>query len=190
MTNSGQLEAIGTRNGVPFYEVNPSIPSRDDLQERTRSVKVASGGRAMIVNPGTGELLGTGSVAYMEQESVDPTRFVKLYLEGIRQVVGLSKTGLRVFEMVYAQVQASPEKDQVGISSYTAKKCGIEDRTYRRGLRELLDKKLLFASPVEGVFFINIQYIFNGNRLHFVKSYYKKESAELANNELGIGHED
>lgn len=64
----------------------------------------------MIVNPGTGELLGTGSVAYMEQESVDPTRFVKLYLEGIRQVVGLSKTGLRVFEMVYAQVQASPEK--------------------------------------------------------------------------------
>jgi hypothetical protein len=128
-------------------------------------------------------------MAYMEQEEVDPTRFVKLYLAGIRQLVGLSKTGLNVFEMVYALVQESHGSDEVQISSIVASEHGIEDRTYRRGLRELLEKELLYASRVDGVFFINVRYIFNGNRLHFVKSYYKRNAKQQAKLDLGIEDE-
>ena len=174
MTKLGQVEALGERNGVPFYRENPSIPHRGEIQARGRSVKVAEGGKAMLVVNGTGEVLGRGSMAYMEQEEVDPTRFVKLYLEGVRQVAGLKKAGLSVFELVYNEVQATPGKDEVKLSAFTAKEQGgLEDRTFRRGLRELLDKELIFASPYEGTFFINIKYLFNGNRLHFVKSFYK-----------------
>jgi hypothetical protein len=53
---------------------------------------------------------------------------------------------------------------------------GITERTYQRGLRELLDKKFLFRSPSDGVFFVNIRYMFNGDRLAFVKAYHIKGS--------------
>jgi hypothetical protein len=52
----------------------------------------------------------------------------------------------------------------------------LAERTYRRGLRELLDKEVIFRSPVEGVFFVNIRCMFNGDRLAFVKAYHLKGS--------------
>jgi len=52
----------------------------------------------------------------------------------------------------------------------------LAERSYRRGLRELLDKEVVFRSPVEGVFFVNIRCMFNGDRLAFVKAYHLKGS--------------
>jgi hypothetical protein len=37
--------------------------------------------------------------------------------------------------------------------------------TFYRGLRELLDRKFLFRSPFDGMFFVNIRYVFNGDRI-------------------------
>ena len=48
--------------------------------------------------------------------------------------------------------------------------------TYRRGLRELLEKEFLFRSPNPGLFFVNIRFMFNGDRLAFVKSYHLKDA--------------
>jgi hypothetical protein len=61
---------------------------------------------------------------------------------------------------------------------YLAKKFGMEmsDRTYQRGLRELLENEFLCRSPSADVFFVNIMYMFNGNRITLAWSYYLKES--------------
>ena len=190
MSLDRQTLILGERRGIPYYQANPSIPDRDALQTRSRPKQIAAGNKAMIVHPSTGEVLGKASVAFMQGEEVDTQHFVKLYIDGVSGVTGLSKPGATVFEMVIAQLHENPGTDMVNLSSHLAKSKGIAERTYQRGLRDLQSKEILFASHAEGAFFINIQYIFNGNRLHFVKSYYKKESAELANNELGIGHED
>ena len=48
--------------------------------------------------------------------------------------------------------------------------------TFRRGLRELLEKEFLFRSPYDGTFFVNIRFMFNGDRLAFVKGYQLKKS--------------
>lgn len=188
MSNNRHLAPLGDRSGVPFYKTNPSIPSKSELSMRGRNVQIARGGQAMVFN-GTGEILGKTSVAFMEQQEVEPTRFVKIYLDGVRRMVGLGKAGLSVFEMVYAQLQEKQGEDQVALSAYFAKESGIEQRTYNRGLRELLDKELLFASPVAGVFFVNIQFLFNGDRLHFIKSYYLRgsEGKRAGQSELGFG---
>jgi hypothetical protein len=39
-----------------------------------------------------------------------------------------------------------------------------------------LDKEFLFRSPEDGTFFVNIRYMFNGDRLAFVKAYHLKDS--------------
>ena len=55
---------------------------------------------------------------------------------------------------------------------------------------DLLEKELLFASPAAGLFFVNIRYLFNGNRLHFIKSYYLKGTAARHQGQTELGFED
>jgi hypothetical protein len=187
MTNDRQ-KALGDRAGVPFYKTNPSMPARGELQTRSRNVQIAKGGKAMVLNA-TGDILGSASVAFMQEEAVDQSRFIKLYEGGMQRFFGFSKAGVGVFRMVFKQMQLKPNEDQVVLSAYTAKEEeGIEQRTYHRGLRELLDKEALFASAIPSLFFVNIKFIFNGDRLHFIESYYLKRSASdaLSQPELGL----
>jgi len=108
---------------------------------------------------------------------VDKERFVKLYLAGLKQAAGLTKAGLAVFELVYSQVRENPGKDTVPLDPLSS---GLEERTYQRGLRELFAKEFLFRSTNPGLFFVNIRFMFNGDRLAFVKGYtLKKEQPTL-----------
>jgi len=121
-----------------------------------------------------------------EFEEVDKERFVKLFLDGVRKTAGLSSTGLTIFELIYNQVRENPNSDEIKMS-YMVAQSGLPDiaeRTYRRGLRELLDKELIFRSPVDGVFFVNIRCMFNGDRLAFVKAYHLKGSSYQAELQL------
>ena len=103
-----------------------------------------------------------------EWEEVDKERFVKLYLAGLKQAAGLSKAGLAVFELVYRQLQSRPGQDTITLSILTS---GMKKTAYYTGLRELLEKEFLFRSPYDGTFFVNIRFMFNGDRLAFVKGY-------------------
>lgn len=65
-----------------------------------------------------------------------------------------------MFELIYRQVQDTPNTDKVELSFYLATKKinGLTERTYQRGVRELLDRGFLFRSPSDRVFFVNIRY--------------------------------
>jgi hypothetical protein len=102
---------------------------------------------------------------------VDKQRFVKLFLNGVKQAAALSKSGLIMFEMVYNAMRDRPGTDKIELSFLTA---GKPKSTYYNGLRELLEKGFLYNSPYDGTFFVNIRYMFNGDRLAFVKAYHLK----------------
>ncbi len=168
---------ITTKRGFPVYRTNPSVPSTSGLPTRTRRINVPGGKGAVIVDNSTGELKGLGGMGFWWEEEVDTTRFVKLFLDGIKQAAGLSKTGIQVFELVYKEMRLNPGSDEIKLNQYVARDYGISDRTYQRGVRELLEKEFLFRSPSDGVFFVNIRFMFNGDRLAFVKSYHLKDGA-------------
>jgi hypothetical protein len=177
MAEGGQNGAavVMHRMGVPIYETNPSIPQKGDIARNKRK-QIGDEHKGLVINDGSGEVLGPGTAIAYEWEEVDAERFVKLFLSGLKQASGLSKSGLTIFEVVYNQVRQNPNVDEVRLSFYTAKKYieDLSERTYRRGLRELLDREFLFRSPEEGLFFVNIRYMFNGDRLAFVKAYQLK----------------
>lgn len=171
---------INHKKGVPVYSSNPSVPSIDTIKKR-KSVRLGNEQKGFIVDNGSGEVLGQGVAAFYEFEEIDSSRFVKLFLAGMKQASGLSKAGLSVFELVYQQIQEKPNIDKVELNFYTVSKkiTGIAERTYQRGLRELLDREFLFKSPSDGVFFVNIRYMFNGDRLAFVKGYKCKGESQI-----------
>ena len=171
---------LNTKRGFPVYRTNPSVASTNGLPTRNRRFQVPGGKASMIVDNSTGELKGIGGIGFWWEEEVDTARFVNLFLDGIKQAVGLSKTGIQVFELVYHEMRANPGSDEIKLNQYVAKNHGMNDRTYQRGVRELLEKEFLYRSPSDGVFFVNIRFMFNGDRLAFVRSYHLKGHARQA----------
>jgi len=174
MAENSQGNLVTTKRGLPVYRVNPSIPPSNGLATRHRRFEVPGGKAAVIVDNTSGEIKGIGGVGFWWQEEVDATRFVKLFLDGIKQACGLSKSGMQIFELVYYQMRENPGHDKIELSQYLAHDRGINERTFRRGLRELLEKEFLYRSTSDGVFFINIRFMFNGDRLAFVRTYHLK----------------
>ena len=165
---------VSTKRGFPVYRTNPSVPSANGMPTRTKRFHVPGGKGSVIVDNSSGEIKGLGGMGFWWEEEVDSSRFVKLFLDGIKQAADLSKTGMQVFELVYQQMRANPGSDEIKLNQYVAKDHGINDRTYQRGARELLEKEFLYRSPSDGVFFVNIRFMFNGDRLAFVRSYHLK----------------
>ena len=176
MAETGQNgEVISHRKGDPIYHSNPSVPAKGDIS-RGRRRQIGDEQKGLVIDSGSGEVLGPGTAIAYEWEEVDAERFVKLFLSGLKQASGLSKSGLMLFEVIYNQMRHNPNSDEVKLSYFRASESikGLAERTYRRGLRELLDKEFLYRSPEEGIFFVNIRYMFNGDRLAFVNAYHLK----------------
>src|SRR5271165_1698047 len=175
--------AIDERYGVKVYQTNPSIPSESEIK-RNKRAQIGTDMRGLVVDSSSGEILGHGGAIAYEWEEVDKERFVKLYLAGLKQAAGLTKAGLGVFELVYNRLRENPGKDNVLLDSLSS---GLEERTYHRGLRELLEKEFVYRSTNPGLFFVNIRFMFNGDRLAFVKGYrLKKDQPTLP----GLGLDD
>jgi hypothetical protein len=176
------IKPIAIKKGVPIYESNPSIPSPDSISKK-KPVRFGNSKRGFIVSSDSGEIVNVGGAAFFEYEEVDETRFVKLFLAGVKQAAGLSKAGLTLFELVYKELQKTPNVDRVGLSFYTSAQFipMLTERTYHRGLRELLDRQFLFKSPIDGIYFINVKYMFNGDRLAFIKGYTRKNTKKILN---------
>lgn len=179
--NEQRAGAIREKHGIPVYRTNPSVPDANEIA-RAKRVQIGDSHKGFVLDNGTGEILGRGLSYYYEWEEVDKERFVKLYLAGLKQASGLSKAGLAVFEIVYAALRESPGKDTVNLSQDES---ALAPATFRRGLRELLEKEFLFRSPYDGTFFVNIRFMFNGDRLAFVKGYQLKKS-DAAQGQLAL----
>lgn len=182
-----QMEELRSKRGFIQYETNPSVPDKQALQTKQRRVRIGNEQKGVVIN-GTGEILGEGSAVIFEFEEVETTRFVKLYLSGIKQAAGLSKAGLAVFELVYKQLQDNPGVDQIGLSHQQAKRSGLDlsERVFRNGVRDLLEREFIYESLVPGLFFVNIRFMFNGDRLAFVKGYKRKSETSKPDNQLDL----
>jgi hypothetical protein len=178
-----EITDLRSKRGFIRYEKNPSVIDSQAIAKR-RPVRIGIEQKCFIID-GVSEVIGLGSAAFYEYEEVDTSRFVKIFLSGIKQAAGLSKSGLAVFELVYRRVQDNPGTDQIGLSHELAKRSGLDisDRVFRNGLRDLLEREFLYESLVPGVFFVNIRYMFNGDRLALVKDY-KRKNAKSDNHKL------
>jgi DNA-binding IclR family transcriptional regulator len=162
--------SVQTRRGQPVYEENPSVAGVAE-HKRVRMRPTGDVVHAMHVDPGTGEIKGRGAAQFVEEEEVDGERFVKLYLAGLRQQVGLSRPAVAVFELVVLQLQDKKNSDTVHLAAAAS---DMSASAFSRGLRELVDRGFLYRSPYPSLYWVNVRYIFNGDRLEFIKSYRRR----------------
>jgi hypothetical protein len=143
-----------------------------------------------MVAPGSGEVISRGAFGFVEEKEVDSEQFVKIYLAGVRQYGELSKAGALLFEFVYKEISGrdSKDKDTVTLNFLLAQrwKDDLSRRTYERGMNELLEKGFLYRSLAADMYFVNVRFMFNGDRMVLVQSYRRQGSKSSAQAELPL----
>lgn len=187
LQNKGKKTQL-MRRGHEVYKVNPSLS--DPLPVRIRPGKFTKETDAYMVAPGTGEIVTRGAFGFVEEKEIDSEEFVKVYLDGIRKYGELSKPGAQLFEFVYREISGKDAKDRdmVTLNYMLALdwKPDLPRTTYYRGLNELLEKGFLFRSVAADVYFVNVRFMFNGNRMVLVQSYRRKVSQASTQGELPL----
>jgi len=171
------IEVI-TRYGKVLYDKNPSLTG--EFKMGVRSNMSSKTDDAIVVSQQTGEIISTGSFAFIKDEIVDNERFCKLYVDGVSAFVELNPAGKSLFKFVYNEISGlrGKDKDKVDLNYLLAKRWNstLSKRTYERGLSDLLEKGVLFRTLSSDTYYVNVRFIFNGNRVAVINSYRKEDS--------------
>lgn len=156
------------------YEKNPFIVNAlANTKIGTRKISNKSGDRMMVVSETTGEVVAPAG--FWQGKEVDETQFVKLYVNGVKEFKNLTGAGVKVFEILYNKVQENFGKDELWLTFpiIDQKLTPMGETTFYRGMKELLEKGFIAESMAPGLYYINPDFIWNGDRLAFVKEYKK-----------------
>ena len=170
----GGKASLPTRRGVELHEINPFMPKPHELNKKVK--KITNRNKKMaLVDLETKKL--EGQAGFWEGHEVDATQFVKLYINGVKALAELTSAGTKVFALLYEEMQKNIGGDKIYLSyaSPNTKKI-MSESVFRKGLKELLNKKFIAACIEPNFYWINPSYIFNGNRLAFVKEYHLRPS--------------
>jgi len=83
-----------------------------------------------------------------------------------------------MLELLYLEMQQNIGKDQAHLSFAAIDQTmhPISEATFYRGMKELVEKGFLAESMSTGLYFVNPDYLWNGDRLAFVKEYRLKRT--------------
>lgn len=160
-----------SRRGMALHSKNPFLVDASiNSKTGTKRLSNKKGDKFMVVSE-SGETVAPAG--FHEIIEVDKTQFVKLYINGVKAFQGLKSAGAKVFEIIYRAVQDTVGSDRIYLHFMSIEQniTPISRATFDRGMTELLEKNFLAESVEPGMYFLNIDYLFNGNRLAFIKEY-------------------
>lgn len=159
-------------------QFNPLI---EPQQVQTKKRLVKSGRSEQLINPNTGEVVGVAAIHQVEER--DDAEFVKVFAAGVAATYDLTRTAQRVFQVVLDQYQRTPMTggfaDAVELfwfgEGIDGRDVGMSEYTWKRGLRELLDKRFLHPKTASS-FWVNPALFFKGDRVMFIKEYRRRKA--------------
>jgi len=178
--------AMAYRKEVTRHKENPFI-NASSIATRKKRVTV-KGGKA-VVDLETGEMEDVAEIVMVR--SVDTEQFVKLFTQNLRVFFDLTSPTMKLLQVLLAQVQRTPNSDRVMLSMpimldyFTESSLpALSKASFHRAVKELLTKQFIAATALPGLFFINPNLFFNGDRVRFVNELKRKrgdaDQAQLA----------
>lgn len=128
------------------------------------------------------------AIAFHKKQYVEERKFVKLYIEANEVLCNLKTSGRLIFEYIFAEMQKAESfnRTELDISyKHYVLFCRrreikpIAEKTFYRARSELVQNKVIAPSGVNGIFFINLNFFFNGDRFFVATEYIKKNSSPV-----------
>ena len=159
------------RGVVKVYQHSPFVMQMDTKVRRVTNKT----GDMMLISKDSGEVVNDVA-GFWQSEEVDSTQFVKLFVQGVKALKELTSAGTKVFELLYQRVQEVPNKDHVNMAFWSINQdmTPMSESTHGRGMGELMQKGFIAATPTLGLYWVNPNFLWNGDRLAFVKTYVKR----------------
>jgi hypothetical protein len=166
------------------YKENPFL---EDLNIRVRSknVRVSKMGKKEnidLINQETGEHHGSFITT---TKRVDEEQFLKLFTSNIAMTFDLKAAGIKAFNVLcFVMQQKAIEKDKIFIDKFVLEEFNevytkkLSRSVLYKGIKELIENKILARSQREGEYFINPNFVFNGDRIVFTHIIEKKQIEE------------
>jgi len=162
---------------VVRYKTNPFLIDMI-IPIKGRQVKISKmgGDDNVLVNQSTGETHGTHVTTY---KRVDAEQFVKIFTANIALTFNLTSPGIKVFSVVLWSLQNKAlSKDEIDLDSYVLQEfidahskenppLKLSMATFKRGMNELEKSKIIAKTQRAGRYFINPNFVFNGDRIAF-----------------------
>ena len=170
---------------ITKYKTNPSI-NQLTLKPGVKLLfpQIQDSAYCVIAeNLDTGDSLEkTLTVAFKKKIEKEP--FVKIFQEGFFAISLLGEASSLFFSYVMFNISKEVGKDQVYLSyedyvtfCEATKSKQASERTYFNSIKKILESRLLFKCTSTNLYFVNVCYLFNGDRIKFFENK-KKEAAQ------------
>ena len=142
-----------------------------------------------MISRETGEYFG--NIAFGKRITVDKTNFLKFYADGVKMFLGLKNPGVKVFMFIYDLLMENKNFQTDKIELIYELLSGeaqqqISRSTFYRGIRELIRANFLAPSYIDGLYWLNCDYVFRGDRLTLVNEYVSQDYLDRLENEKQI----
>jgi hypothetical protein len=178
--SSEESKMIGIRSkwrlkmSLERYKTNPFLEGML-IPMKGRQVKLSKLGKDnnVLVNQSTGEIRGTHITTYKQ---VDGDQFIKLFTANIALTFDLSSAGIKTLGfLLWVVQQKAISKDEVVLDSMMLgeflaaqnKSLLLSIATFKRGLNELEKAQIIAKTMRKSFYFINPNFVFNGDRIAF-----------------------
>ena len=159
------------------YRTNPFLEGMI-IPVKGKQVRLSKLGKDdnILINQSTGEVLGTHVTTY---KPADAEQFVKLFTANIALTFDLKSPGIKAFSVLLWSVQNKAlSKDEVPLDVLVLEEfteahirkeppLRLSQATFLRGLAELVRAQIIAKTMRQGWYFINPNFIFNGDRIAF-----------------------
>ncbi|MGL3291071.1 hypothetical protein [Salmonella enterica] len=162
------------------------------IETRKKNLTV-SRGTELIEKKDTGKSYFANIVHTQE---VDKEEFIKLYTSQIKAYFDLTKTAYKVFFIFLRIYQDAIGKDHFYLSCKKAMSLAekidhfiLSESIFYRGIKELIEKRIIAKTNEKNWYFINPAIVFNGDRARFVSEIIKKKETmeDQPENAVGMG---
>lgn len=162
---------------VVRHKTNPFLEGMV-VNKRSKAIQLSRLGKDsnVLINRDTGEHFGTHVTTYRQ---VDSEQFVKLFTANIALTFDLKSAGLKAFNvLIWAVQHKAAGRDQVDMERLTLDDfldfheskeppLKLSLATFTRGIRELEKAQILAKTLKKGRYFVNPNFVFNGDRIAF-----------------------
>ncbi|HGG6853500.1 TPA: replication/maintenance protein RepL [Salmonella enterica subsp. enterica serovar Onderstepoort] len=174
------------------YKTNPFLQDMI-IPVKGRQVRLSPLGKEqnILVNQSTGEIHGTHVTTY---KKVDGEQFVKLFTANVALTFDLSAQGVKALSvLIWAIQNRAISKDEIYLDTHTredfievhkenSKPLKLSQPTFARGLAELTKAQIIAKTIRQGIYWINPNFVFNGDRIAFTTLIERKDSIQGISN--------
>lgn len=171
---------MSRKRDVISYRENPFLKESTAVSVRKKRIVVNN--TKAIIDKETGEI--GDAVEVVVVQNVDTEQFVKLFTGELKRFFDLTAATMKLLQVLLSQVQKAPNTDKIMLNLNVAQEYftfisekPMSKATFHRSINELLEKLFIAETVLSGLYYINPNLFFNGDRVRFVQEYRRNKAS-------------